>query len=218
MSLVRALAMQVRKQLSPCANIDDLVAYGMQGLLEAADRFDSSYGIPFATFAYHRIRGAIYDGIRDMTELPRAEYARLRAAERVNEYLGNLAERESGSTGVGSAPIRPSQEDDLRALQGAFQGVVASYLTSLDALGDEGNQLADGATGPEETVSLREACARVRQAIGSLPERERHFIEMHYYHGKTLKDLGAELGLSKSWASRLHARAIGQLAELLKDG
>lgn len=213
LSLVRAIATQVKKQVSDAIELDDVIAYGTEGLIEAADRFDDRLGWAFSTFAYHRVRGAIYDGLRRMGHLKRAEYAKVRMAERAHEVLENLAERERGARGAGAPP--PAVEDDVRALHEALASVVTTYVTSLEALAEEGSEFADEAIGADELAAMRQLGGRVRQALAGLPEKERHFIEKHYFEGKTLKDAGKELGLSKSWASRLHARAIEMLREKL---
>lgn len=216
LSLVRALAVKVRREVSDRIEVDDLVGYGAGGLLEAAERFDEAHGVTFATYAYHRVRGAMYDGLRQMGHLKRAEYARARSAERANEVLENLAERERGARAAGS-PALPTVEDDVRALYAALANVTASYVTSLEALVEEGAEFADEAMGAEEVASLRQLGGRIHAALRAMPERERHFIQKHYFEGKTLLEAGAELGLSKSWASRMHARAIELLREKIGD-
>src|SRR6185436_11369037 len=83
---VRSIAAKVKEQLPREIEFDDLVSYGMQGLLEAADRYDLQHGCAFTTFAYYRVRGAIFDGLRGMGWLPRGEYARMRFEERASTY------------------------------------------------------------------------------------------------------------------------------------
>src|SRR5260221_12843160 len=87
---VRSIAAKIKEQLPREIEFDDLVAYGMQGLLEAAQRFDGSHGTSFTTFAYYRVRGAMFDGLRGMGWLPRAEYSPLRFEERASPSLSNL--------------------------------------------------------------------------------------------------------------------------------
>src|SRR5437773_10688967 len=111
LAYVRAIAAKVKEQLPREIEFDDLVAYGTQGLLEAADRFDGRHGASFTTFAYYRVRGAIFDGLRRMGWLPRAEYARTRFEERAAHYLENLAERDAGSAAWGDARPRNMEED-----------------------------------------------------------------------------------------------------------
>ena len=85
LSLVQAIARKVKKTLGARIDYDDLVAYGSKGLVEAAERYDARPGVAFTTFAYYRIRGAMFDGLRTMGWYSRADYARYRAEERANE-------------------------------------------------------------------------------------------------------------------------------------
>ena len=215
--MVRAIAVQVRRQLSDRLELDELIGYGSTGLLEAASRFDPVHGVKFSTFAWHRVRGAIYDGLREMGHLKRADYARLQLAIRAGEVLENLAERERGAAESGGAPAMPSLEDDLRSLHDALANVTATYVASLEALTEQGAEFAADEPALDDALDARDAPARVRAVLGTLPEKERHFIEKHYFEGKTLLEAGAELGLSKSWSSRLHARAVEMLRERLRE-
>src|SRR3954447_1384288 len=94
---VRSIAGKIKEQLPREIEFDDLYNYGMQGLLEAAERYDRKHGVGFQTFAYYRVRGAMFDGLRAMGWLPRNEYQRMRFEERAVAYLSNLAEREAGA-------------------------------------------------------------------------------------------------------------------------
>src|SRR5512135_235016 len=96
-SKARATAAKVKEQLPREIEFDDLVSYGTQGLLEAAERFDGKHGASFTTYAYYRVRGAIFDGLRRMGWLSRSEYARARFDERANAWFGNLADRDAGA-------------------------------------------------------------------------------------------------------------------------
>src|SRR5438270_7482312 len=93
--LVHAIAGKLRRTLRRPIDTEDLIAYGSKGLVEAAERFDARQGVAFATFAYYRIRGAMYDGLRTMGWYSRADYARYRAEERANEYLRAEADRDA---------------------------------------------------------------------------------------------------------------------------
>ena len=187
--LVRALATQVRRQLGNGVDGDDLVSYGVQGLLEAAGRYDGGAGASFATFAYYRIRGAIYDGVRRMGRLPRAEYARLRAAERAHDLLAGMAERDRGPGGA-----IPSADQDVGEIVDALAQVAVPCVVSLSATPDDEGPAGD-AVPADEALAQRQCGARVRAVVAGLPERERHFIEKHYFEGKSLAEAGAELGL-----------------------
>jgi RNA polymerase sigma factor FliA len=212
LGLVRAIAAQVRKQLSPSLDFEDLVGYGQQGLLEAVDRFDKRRGVAFSTFAYYRVRGAMYDGLRRMGHLPRAAYRRLRASERAHAYLEELSATE-GAAQPGPRSLR----DELGAMYRALAGATTVFVTALEDAGENGEPADEEAVPADETVAVGELCARVRRAVGVLPRRERRLIERHYFRGETLKDAGARIGLTKSGASRLHARVVDRLRGTLLE-
>ena len=213
--LVQRLASKVARQVSHRVELDDLVAYGTQGLAEAADRFDPTLGVAFGAFATYRIRGAIYDGLRQLGHLPKSEYAKIQARDRANHLLENLGERDAGARAAGRPA--PTVSDDVRAMAEAMSNVVTSWVTSLQHLQDKGFDPTTDAPSAEERLSRAQLGAKLTAALAKLPEKERHFITKHYVEEKTLLEAGAELGLSKSWSSRLHARAIEQLRELLAE-
>ena len=210
---VRSIAGKIKKTVAREIEFDDLVEYGMIGLLEAADRFDPSVGANFMTFAYYRIRGAIYDGLRGMGWMSRTEYAKARFEERANEYLAEMA------AGQGDRPKREGDgafEAAVQDLAHTVQGMAAVYITTLDSA--KGAQLRDDSTPlPEEKLGLEQARNLVRQTIKKLSEQERQLLEMYYYRDLSLQEVGEHLGLSKSWTSRLHARVIEKMHRLLED-
>lgn len=207
---VRSIAGKIKKSISKEIDFDDLVEYGMIGLLEAADRYDAKFGANFMTFAYYRIRGAIYDGLRGMGWMSRTEYAKARFEERANEYLAQVAIAEESD----AAPPENPFEHAVSDLANAVQGLAAVYITTLD--GAEGAQLQDMQTpAPDEKLGLDQARELVRLTINRLAGQERELLEMYYYQDLSLQEVGDKLGLSKSWTSRLHARVIDKLHRLL---
>jgi RNA polymerase sigma factor for flagellar operon FliA len=213
LSFVKAMATRIKEQLPREIELDDLIAYGIQGLLEAAERYDPRHGVSFTTFAYYRVRGAMFDGLRRMGWLPRAEYTRVRFEERAAAYLQNLSDREAGATQLDrdSAPGTFDLEHELRYLAEALGGVAAIFITSLEA-----KDLDEPTTAPpQQHIERRERSRTLRRAIESLPDKERKLLELYYYEDRSLAEAGAALGLSKSWSSRLHARAITLLKAAL---
>lgn len=199
---VRSLAAQVRKQFNAQFEMDELVAWGQVGLLEAAERFDPKVGANFLTFAHYRIKGAIYDGLRKMGVLKGSS-----SSERTNSYLGNLSDRDSHG--------RRGLDDEVREISSAVTGLAMVFATSLE--GTEGLQISDDSMPADERLEIEQLKRRVRAAIEKLPEKERKLLQGYYFQSKTLEEAGAEIGQSKSWASRLHARAVERLKQLLED-
>ena len=214
LSLVQAIARKVKKTLGASIDLDDLVAYGSKGLVEAAERFDPRHGAAFSTFAYYRIRGAMFDGLRTMGWYSRADYARYRAEERANEYLANQSERAGAARADGAAERAAPPEELLAAVAEVLSGVAAVHLTSLEAAATVADESLPA---PDAAVDSGRRGRRVREAIQKLPDKERRLMEMYYFGGKNLEEAGAALGLSKSWACRLHARAVDLLRHELGD-
>lgn len=203
---VRSLANAVRKQFNARLDMEDLVAYGNIGLFEAAERFDAKLGANFLTFAHYRIKGAIFDGLRKMGTLKGPDQRSLYLSERTTTYLSSASARD---TGPGTF------QDDVREVEAAVTSLATIFAMSLE--GQEHLQLRDESMGPEERVELAEIKARVKLAIERLPENEKKLLIGYYYEGKTLEEAGAGIGQSKSWASRLHARAIERLKVFLGE-
>lgn len=217
---VRSIARRLREQM-PAIEFDDLVAFGMQGLVEAAQRYDERHGAVFTTFAYYRVRGAMFDGIRTMGWLPRNEYARLRFEERANTYLENVTTREAAArdgqetrTAAAAEEGAGQVEQQVRELADAISGVATVFVTLLSMPQEEG--LVDEQPGAHELLEQHQLGARVRRALHRLPDKERRLIDAYYFGDQTLEQVGASMGLSKSWTSRLHARAVALLRDLLQ--
>jgi RNA polymerase sigma factor for flagellar operon FliA len=188
-AMVRALAARLRRELALAGEFDDLVAYGFGGLLEAKRRFDASRGVRFNTYAYYRIRGAILDGVRQMAPLSR------RAVEDARAHAQRTPT---------AAPT---------PLDRAFTRISASLTAAAPLHGRYGDQ------SPETILIRQESIRALLQALERLPERHRRVIRRRYFEGWALNDVAKELGISKSWASRLHAQALGKLkAEVERTG
>jgi RNA polymerase sigma factor for flagellar operon FliA len=211
--LVHSIASKLKRRLGRTMEPGDLVGYGTQGLMEAAKRFDPRQGTAFGTFAYHRIRGAIFDGMRTMGWYSRGDYARFRAEERAGEYLAAAAEREAAQqAALGSAPAQDKAEA-LESIAELLSGVAAVHITSIETA----RELPDEHfKAPDEALQDAEWGRRVRAALAALPDKERRLMELYYFGDLNLETAGKKMGLSKSWASRLHSRAVVHLREILE--
>jgi RNA polymerase sigma factor for flagellar operon FliA len=219
---VQAVARKLKRQLTNRIELEDLVAYGSKGLIEAAERFDPRQGVAFSTFAYYRVRGAMLDGMRTMGWYSRSDYARYRAEERANEYLQNHADR-AGAAVAAAVPQRPGSptppdvEAALASVAEILGGVATVHITALEAAATVADERLPP---PDASLDSGRLGARVRRAVERLPDRERQLMELYYFGDKNLEEAGAVMGLSKSWACRLHARAVellrGELADAME--
>ena len=217
MGLVDAIANSVHRRVKPHVEFDALLSLGTTGLLEAIDRYDPGRGVSLATYAHYRIRGAIIDGLRTMGHIPRRVYRQAARDRRADEYLENRGRRDARAREPG---VRAPATDTLattRALYDSIRSVIAIQVTSLAA--DEPHEgVADPRVVPsDEQVLRQQRRERLRAVLGELPEREQFVIRQCYFEDRSLGAVADELGLSISWTSRLHARAVERLRDLLSD-
>jgi len=215
LELVDIIARQVRRSVGPGVELEDLLSYGREGLLDAARRYDPARGVPFRAYANFRVRGAVVDGVRASARLPRRIHERLRAFD----AAGRVSEGAAEDT-LGAPPPPGSAADAERALEkhlAAMATAMAVGLVTEAARGDEGELTSvDTGRDPEEALGHAELLAHIRAAIEELPKQEAELVRRHYLNGERFDHVAAELGLSKSWASRLHTRAIDRLSKRLR--
>jgi RNA polymerase sigma factor for flagellar operon FliA len=209
--LVRHLARQIHRRAPRQVELDDLIAYGQIGLAEAARDFDPKQSIKFTTFAWYRIRGAIYDGMYKMSWFHRRRHRDLRSQQMANAALQPQASEE------------PTESLEREA--GWFQKVTGTlaivYLATRQSGEEEGlgdrELVDDGSRSPAALAAEKELGQKLRELIETLPRESAQLIRSTYFEGLTLQEAGERLGISKSWASRLHARALEQLARALRE-
>ena len=200
---------KVSKTISGNVDFEDLLGYAKVGLIEAAERFDVRYKVDFRTFAFYRIRGAIYDGLRTTGWLSRTQFAKHQFEEASNNYLKNISDRVAAGGG-------PRYESSSHEIADCIINLASVYIMSLDAA--EGLQIKDNSkVSAESKCELSQTRERVRTSIEKLPPKERQLIKLYYYGGMTLDEAGESLGLSRSWTSRLHARALEQLQKIIRE-
>lgn len=212
LDLPRRAAAAIHPRVREHLDLDELIALGNLGLAEAARRYDPASGASFRTFAWYRVHGAIIDAIRRMSNLPRRVWAQVTALAATAEYLEAAAARATVARDQAGAA---TTTDQLRAVRDALDAIRTMYVVSLDAVPADSLGTTDAS--PDTALARARLSARLGAGLAALPERERLLIQAHYVDGQTLTDAGAAMGLSKSWTSRLHARAIDRLRELLAD-
>jgi RNA polymerase sigma factor FliA len=191
--LVRPIARRLHFSIGKSVALEDLVAYGDKGLVQAASRFDRTRGIPFAAFARCRIKGSIVDGIRAHSLLSRRAYERLRTnqARPANDTGSELSQaRDLPAKGDG---------DDWRL-------EIAEPAETFHDARWNGRRMAHLPVAEDDSLEVL-AAAEIRR----LPKRERRLFQLCYYEGKTLTEAGHEMGNGRSWASRLHAGGLATL-------
>jgi RNA polymerase sigma factor FliA len=215
LDLVESMVRRIARELGPGVELDELRSFGREGLLDAARRFDPERGVPFRGYASFRVRGAIIDGVRSNARLPR------RAHERLSGIVAG-ARASEGMLEDAFAPPPPgaTTEDADRALAehlAAMATAVAVGLLSTTVYGESNERVPlSPEASPEEALARAETLELVRRTILELPKEEAELVRRHYLEGERFDEVAKDLGLSKSWASRLHTRAIKRLTEKLR--
>jgi RNA polymerase sigma factor for flagellar operon FliA len=209
-SYVRVLAVEVAKSLPPHIEFDELIACGNLGLVEAAERYEPRYGVTFQTFAYYRIKGAIYDGLRKLGPMSRTEYARSRFAARANDILQGATDDEQAQTGIAL-----SVDDEIAATKSFIDALIPVYLLSLEDTNLP--EVADEGESALEKVERQELVTLTRSLIEELPDDERQVVQEIYFKHLSIVEVSRILGVSKSWGSRLHAKAVKHLRALMEE-
>lgn len=195
-----SIAGRVMQTLSSAVDFDDVMCNARLGLIEAAQKFDPTLNVDFKTFSYYRIKGAIYDGLRKNGWIPRSLYAKIKFEQASNEYLKYVAEKQAGTA-------RPA-DDEMGEFYDTINSLASIYVISLDAA-EGGMEIEDKKNKDiEQSAEFQQVKRLMKEAIEALPDKERKLIKLYYFQNKTLEEAGSLLGLSKSWTSRLHARAL----------
>lgn len=210
--VLRHVARGLARRLGGDVEVDELIALGHPALMEVARTFEP-HRSKFSTFAALKMKWAILDGLRrEARARPSWTRARVAAVAR-SERLAEDACAAEMERGI------PVTEDACKArLRALLEGQAAAIALGLTVeREDTVERIPDSVDSPEETASRSELRRDIRRAVGTLPDRERALVERHYFGGEPFDEIAKDLGVSKSWASRLHASAIGKLAEALRD-
>ncbi len=205
--LVTSIAQRLRGEMELTLAMEDLKGWGFQGLVEARSRFDASRGVQFSTFAYYRVRGAMIDGIRKTGYVSRRAHELAKIAEAADAAAEQVAEDRAGMT--------PAQRADVQQTAASIDDILARTTAAfvIEAVGQAERERAPG---PDELLIAAESRDRVRAAVDTLPEREAKVIRDFYFQGRVLDEIAADFGVSRSWVSRMHTRALGMLRESLE--
>ncbi|MBQ8946150.1 MAG: FliA/WhiG family RNA polymerase sigma factor [Lachnospiraceae bacterium] len=214
--LVKLVAGRLSMYLGYNVEYDDLVSYGIFGLIDAIDKFDTLKDVKFETYASLRIRGSILDQIRKMDWIPRTVRQRQRqidtAIHEIELATGKTASDEQIAEKLG---ITDDEYTDWQS-QMKVTGVI-----SLDEFTESGSDIPNdryGASrieGPEEAIERGELKEMLGEALATLTEKEQKVVLLYYYEDLTLKEISNILEVSESRVSQLHTKALQKLQKKL---
>ena len=216
--LVKRLAYYMMAALPPSVEIDDVIQSGMMGLLDAAKRFQDTFGAQFETYAGQRIRGAMLDGLRQSDWLPRGLRKSLRQVEKMISKLEQQNGRPPTEVELASA-LNVPLEDYQQLLQDA-RGYQLVSSEDLQGHGDESyidHYYSDERPDPLQHLLDEDQRHTLIAAIEELPDREKKVMGLYYEQELNLREIGDVLGVSESRVCQLHTQAIARLRSRLRD-
>ncbi|OHD54903.1 MAG: RNA polymerase sigma factor WhiG [Spirochaetes bacterium GWF1_51_8] len=226
--LVKYVAGRIAMNVPNSVEFNDLVSYGILGLIDAIDKFDPKREIKFKTYAVTRIRGSIFDELRAIDWLPRSVRQKAKEIERtiadLEARLGRSAKDEEIAEAMGVTV------DEFHSL---LLRVSGNSLISMDEnwfmndgsdnapMSIEETLESSDSYNPDVVAEKDEIKKLIARALMDLPEREKQVLILYYYEGLTLKEIGSILAVTESRVSQLHTKAIMRLRgklEKIKEG
>ncbi|MDR1929351.1 MAG: RNA polymerase sigma factor WhiG [Treponema sp.] len=220
--LVKYVAGKVAVGMPHSVEFDDLVGFGVFGLLDAIDKFDPDKNVKFKTYAVTRIRGAIFDELRSIDWVPRSVRQKTREVE---EAIGSL-EAQLGRTATDQEIAQSLGMDEAEYFK-TIQKITSTSILSLSDVwfsGDENDKVSfvdsiesPSSLNPDVIVEKEEIRRVIVRAINELPDKEKKILVLYYYEDLTLKEIGQVLEVTESRVSQLHTKAIIHLRSKLTN-
>jgi RNA polymerase sigma factor for flagellar operon FliA len=220
--LVKYVAGKVAVGMPHNVEFDDLVGFGVFGLIDAIDKFDPEKNVKFKTYAVTRIRGAIFDELRSIDWVPRSVRQKTREVE---DAIGAL-EAKLGRTATDQeiANALGMNEDEFSKTMMKISGTSMLSLNDVWFSGDENDKVSIGdsiespmSLNPDIIVEKEEIRRVIIASINELPDKEKKILVLYYYEDLTLKEIGQVLEVTESRVSQLHTKAILRLRSKLTN-
>jgi len=210
--LVKYVAGRLNIYLGQSVEYEDLVSYGVFGLIDAIEKFDLKKGVKFETYASLRIRGSIIDNIRKLDWVPRS----LRQKNKEIEKTIMELETELGRTAT-DEELAQKMNISIEELHEIYKKTNLISLISLDEYIEQNNdynissEKSPATEQPESYIEKQELKRILKESIEKLPEREQKILFLYYFEELTLKEISSIMGVSESRISQLHTKAITRL-------
>lgn len=217
--LVKYLASRIMLGKTKYIEYEDLVSYGIVGLLDAINRYDSSKGMKFSSYATLRIKGAMIDEIRKNRPISKGAMDKLAKYNESIERLQNIFMREPSikeiAIDLNVTEAEVSQVENYINYMSiiSLESVIYSDdddVTIMETLEDK------NAISPETALENKEKLEMLSEAIENLKEKDKLILKLYYYEKFTLKEIGQVLEVSESRVCQLHSRAIRNLREIMQ--
>jgi RNA polymerase sigma factor for flagellar operon FliA len=220
--LVKYVAGKVAVGMPHNVEFEDLVECGVFGLMDAIKKYDPEKNVKFKTYAVTRIRGAIFDELRQIDWVPRSVRQKTREIETVISGLEAQLGRTATDQEIAAA-LGMNEAEYLKTVQ-KISGTSVLSLDDVWFSGDENDKVSIGdsiespsSLNPDVMAEKDEIRRVIVEAINELPEKEKKILILYYYEDLTLKDIGRVLEVTESRVSQLHTKAILRLRAKLTN-
>ncbi len=216
--LARYVVGRIKVNLPNSFSFEDVVSFGIEGLIDAIEKYHPNKGAKFESYALMRIRGAIIDKIRSSDWLPRSLRKKIKeikiATERLKQQIGRAP------TTAEVAAVMELPEEKILEIMSA--DVTVNSIYDKKGTGEDSVEIIDtiedtNSSRPEESVEKVDAKRELEMALKKLPERERTLLVFYYHENMTLKEIGEALNISESRVCQIHAQAIMKLRNILSQ-
>ncbi|MGL5756437.1 MAG: sigma-70 family RNA polymerase sigma factor [Paraclostridium sp.] len=197
---------------------EDLVSYGVMGLLDASDKFDEEKGVKFSTYASIRITSYIIDEIRKQSPVSRGCLSKVKSYKNCIEDLQHKYLRQptvdeiSNYMDISKDEVHKIKRSTLNLNTSSLDNIVLDSENDLKLI----DILKDDSVNIEDDIEKEELIKTVTKALDMLKERDKLVLSLYYYEELTLKEIGAVLGVSESRVSQLNKKAILNLRNMMK--
>ena len=216
--LVRYVVGRVSVTLPPTVSLEDITGYGIEGLINAVERFSVQKNTRFETYALIRIRGAIIDKLREEDFLPRSVRKKIKDIKTAQEQLKQELGRTPTTTEIaGYVDMDVDKVNQLLSEDTVMTSIYEKKGSSEDSVEIIDTIRDNNKLNPQEQVEEKSVKEELERALKRLPERERIIMVLYYQENMTLKDIGTTINVSESRVCQLHAQAIMKLKNILTE-
>ena len=216
--LTRYVVGRVKVSLPPTFSVEDISSYGVEGLIDAIEKYTPDKGARFETYALMRIRGNIIDKIRSQDFLPRSARRKIKDVKQAQEQLRQKFGRPATTLEVADfLGMEPQRVDQILAEDTSIGSIYEKRGSSDDSVAIIDTIQDEHRLTPAEAMEEKDVKSELESALKRLPERERMIMVLYYHENMTLKEIGEAIEVSESRVCQLHAQAIMKLKNILSE-
>ena len=216
--LTRYVIGRIKVNLPPSFSYEDIASYGVEGLIDAIEKYHPNKGAKFETYALMRIRGSIIDRVRSQDFLPRSIRKKIKEVKSAIEQLKQQFGRSPKTAEIAETlGITPEKVEEIMSHDTGIDSIYDKKGSSDDSLEIIDTIADERSENPDEELEKKDSKKELEAALRRLPERERMLLVLYYHQNLTLKEIGDVMNVSESRVCQLHSQAIMKLRNLLSS-